>query len=392
MLNKKLMIIVICFLLILGSVLFFYGLKDMFAGKSSGIDHNLYKNENSDEPVISDSKNIAEGDNDPEQINNAESQNDISPVEVNDENIEETTNQTEENTDTSGETVSQPIDNKDNKEEANISEKQNDKETEPQNNNQNETNGQETGNIINILLLGIDRTTEREGSSISFSSDAIMLARIDMTRNKADILSIPRDSYVHIPIIDKKDKIAYSYSYGYIKGKEVKSTIETINALAGKPVVDYYFALDMGPIPGIVDELGGIEINVETDMIGPSGVSIPKGPQLLNGENILDYIRWRNSGDGDIGRIKRHHEILRAMFDKIASYDKGKLVELFAANEQYIDTDMGIEQILNLTNIISGFDNNDINFSILPGKPQTIDNISYWIIDGEEAKKLIGGI
>ena len=396
MLNKKLMIIVICFLLILGSVLFFYGLKDMFAGKSSGIEHNLYKNENSDEPVISDSKNDAEGDNDPEQINNAESQNDISPVEENYESMEgTTTNQTENNTDTSGETVSQPINDKDNKEETNNSEKQNDKEKEPQNNNSSETNvtdGQETGNTINILLLGIDRTADREESSISFSSDAIMLARIDMTHNKADILSIPRDSYVHIPIIDKKDKIAYSYSYGYIKGKEVKSTIETINSLAGKPVVDYYFAMDMGPIPGIVDELGGIEINVGTDMIGPSGVSIPKGPQLLNGENILDYIRWRNSGDGDIGRIKRHHTILRAIFDKIASYDIKKLVELFAANEQYIDTDMGIEQIVNLANMISGFKNEDIKFSILPGKPQTIDNISYWIIDEDEAGKLIGGI
>ena len=390
MLNRKLTLILICILLVLISILFFYVFKDVFAGKSSGIDHNLYKNENSDEPVIAvDSKNVAEGNNEPKQINNAESQNDIIPVEENGENMEETNNQTDDNTDNLEETISQTIGNADNEEEADSSEKRNDEETEPPNNNSSETNKQETGNTINILLLGIDRSAKRDESSISFSSDSIMLARIDMARNKADILSIPRDSYVHIPIIDKKDKIAYSYAYGFLKGKEVKSTIETINALAGKPVIDYYFALDMEPIPQIVDGLGGVEINEEN---APSGAGIPKEPQIINGENILSYIRWRNSDDGDIGRINRHHKILKAMFEKIFSYDKEKFVELFVINEQYIDTDMGIEQIVNLANIVSGFKNEDINFSILPGKPQTIDNISYWIIDEDEAKKLIGGI
>jgi len=264
--------------------------------------------------------------------------------------------------------------NTDNKEYSNIGEEKKDEETKPQNNTENTDK-------INILFLGIDRTAARDDRSISFSSDAIMLASIDIANKKADILSIPRDSYVHIPIINKKDKIAYSFAYGYIRGNAAKSTIDTINALAGNPVIDYYFSMDMEPIPQIVDELGGIEIYADTGMA-----------QIITGDNILDYIRWRYSEEGDIGRIKRHHAILRAMFGKITSYDKEKLLELLLVNEQYINTDMGIEQIVNLAGIIAEFDNEDIRFSILPGTPLTIDNVSYWIIDEDEAKKLIGGI
>lgn len=379
MLNRKLTLILICILLVLISILFFYVSKDMFARRSGGIDYKPVENDIVHEPAIPNNNN---GMGEEPGLNNTEIQNNNLLVE-NDDSGEEIIEQAADNIDTLSK------DSSENKEAARNSEKQNEHETEQPTDNANETKEQKKGDTINILLLGIDRIAPRVESSISFSSDSIMLASIDITNNKANILSIPRDSYVHIPIINKKDKIAYSYAYGFLKGKEVKSTIETINALAGKPVIDYYFALDMEPIPQIVDGLGGVEINEEN---APSGAGIPKEPQIINGENILSYIRWRNSDDGDIGRINRHHKILKAMFEKIFSYDKEKFVELFVINEQYIDTDMGIEQIVNLANIVSGFKNEDINFSILPGKPQTIDNISYWIIDEDEAKKLIGGI
>lgn len=382
MMNRKLTLIIICTLLVLLSVLFFYIFMDMFAKKSSGIEYKPFENDITYEPAIPDGNNAM---GEAPVFNNAEIQNNKS-LEGNGDGVEEIAEQETDNIDTLSK------DSTDNKETANNSEKQNDQETEPPTSNSNETKEQKKGDIINILLLGIDRIASRVESSISFSSDTIMLASIDITNNKASILSIPRDSYVHIPIINKKDKIAYSYAYGYVKGNAVKSTIDTINALAGNKLVDYYFAMDMEPIPQIVDELGGIEINSDVDMTDQSGTVIQNGQQIISGESILNYIRWRQSDDGDIGRINRHHKILKAMFKKITSYDKEKLVELFAANEQYINTDMGIEQILNLANIISELDNEDISFNILPGKAQTIDNISYWIIDEDEAKKFIGGI
>jgi len=366
MTNRKLTLIIICTLLAIISVLFFYGFRDIFARKSS-IDYNPYENENDHEPVVSIIDNNdtgADTGNNPDDLGfqneNISLNEDISPV--------------PDSTGTKKETTGPMTGNTDNKEYSNIGEEKKDEETKPQNNTENTDK-------INILFLGIDRTAARDDRSISFSSDAIMLASIDIANKKADILSIPRDSYVHIPIINKKDKIAYSFAYGYIRGNAAKSTIDTINALAGNPVIDYYFSMDMEPIPQIVDELGGIEIYADTGMA-----------QIITGDNILDYIRWRYSEEGDIGRIKRHHAILRAMFGKITSYDKEKLLELLLVNEQYINTDMGIEQIVNLAGIIAEFDNEDIRFSILPGTPQTIDNVSYWIIDEDEAKKLIGGI
>lgn len=239
-----------------------------------------------------------------------------------------------------------------------------------------------SANTVSILFLGIDRTEGREGTNISFASDTIMLARIDPDNRKMKALSIPRDAYVYIPLKDKMDKISYAYSFGYLEGKAVKSTIEAIEELLQKKqIIDYYFTLDMEPVPNIIDELGGIELDVEIDMKS-HGVNLSKGLQLLDGKSAFDYIHWRYGEDGDIGRIKRQHRFVKAMFKKLKnSIGKNELVEILASNEQYIDSDIGLEQMVNLFTLLSDMKEEDIKFSILPGEPDYINNVSYWIPD-----------
>lgn len=259
--------------------------------------------------------------------------------------------------------------------------------------NEKETSGPSkttAANTVNILFLGIDRTEEREETSISFGSDTIILAQIDLDKRKMKALSIPRDTYAYIPVRDKKDKICYAYAYGFLEGKAVKSAIDAISYLVqGARIVDYYFTLDMEPIPEMIDKLGGVELNVEIDMKS-HGADLSKGMQLLDGDSAFDYIHWRYAEDGDIGRIKRQQKFVMAMFSKLkTTAEKEELMNIILSNEQYIDSDMGIEQLANIIHFISDLGAEDIQFSILPGKADYMNNVSYWIPDEEKCNNIL---
>ena len=130
-----------------------------------------------------------------------------------------------------------------------------DKTTEKSNSNTTvkEDNSNE---VMTILFLGIDRTEERDESIGIFRSDTIMIARIDVANKSIKILSIPRDTYTYIPLIDKRDKINHAYAYGSLKGKGVISVFDAIEQFTEKPKIENYFLLEMEPIPDIIDDLG----------------------------------------------------------------------------------------------------------------------------------------
>ena len=204
------------------------------------------------------------------------------------------------------------------------------------------------------------------------------------------MLSIPRDTYAYIPVIDKMDKINSAYAYGFLKGKAVESTKDAINNLLKQPsLMDFFFTLDMEPIPDIIDELGGVEIDVEIDMQS-HGVNLSKGLQLLDGKSSFDYIRWRYGEDGDIGRIKRQHKFIKTMFTKFrANENKDTFINLLFSYDEYIDTDMELEQIVNLFDILRDIDEDNIMFYLLPGTTEIRNDVSYWIANENEIREAI---
>ena len=186
-----------------------------------------------------------------------------------------------------------------------------DKTTEKSNSNTTvkEDNSNE---VMTILFLGI------------FRSDTIMIARIDVANKSIKILSIPRDTYTYIPLIDKRDKINHAYAYGSLKGKGVISVFDAIEQFTEKPKIENYFLLEMEPIPDIIDDLGGIELDVEIDM-KTHGADLSKGYQLLDGKKAFDYIHWRYSSNGDIGRIERQHKFIKTLFKTTFKEDVTRL-------------------------------------------------------------------
>lgn len=246
-----------------------------------------------------------------------------------------------------------------------------------------------TNNTINILFLGIDRTIERDKTLKVFRTDTIILAAINLDTKNVQVLSIPRDTYAYIPCLKRQDKINHAYPKGGMNEKGIKSTIDAVNNFIKYTEVDYYFSLDMEPIPQIVDELGGVELEVETDM-KTYGANLSKGIQLLDGRKAFDYLHWRYSANGDIDRIKRQQKLIKAMFTKLR--DSGRLIsaaKLALSYSKYIKTDLSTKQLISLAAFAKDIQDGETSFYTIPGSPKYIDKISYWIPDEKKTDKLL---
>ncbi|MGY2083208.1 LCP family protein [Blastococcus sp. SYSU DS0539] len=166
---------------------------------------------------------------------------------------------------------------------------------------------------ITFLLVGSDTRSEgAQGVDPGGRSDAIMLARLSADRQHAQLISIPRDSWVDIPG-HGKNKINASYAFG---GPSL--LIQTVEQLT-EVRIDHYVAIDFEGLIQVTDDLGGVDVVVaETTRNGP--YTFEAGMNHLNGDEARWYLGQRYGlPGGDFDRVKRQQQYLRAMFDKLFS-------------------------------------------------------------------------
>lgn len=160
-----------------------------------------------------------------------------------------------------------------------------------------------------IYISGIDTY----GSITTVSrSDVNMIVTVNPNTKKILLTSIPRDYYVTLANMKKKDKLTHSG----IAGPE--NTVKTMAQFLGTDI-NYYARVNFTSLVTMVDALGGITVNVDQDF-SAGGYSYKLGPQQMNGEEALAYSRERHSfADGDNVRVKHQQDVLMAMLNKMMS-------------------------------------------------------------------------
>ena len=168
---------------------------------------------------------------------------------------------------------------------------------------------------VTFLLVGSDTRGETlEGEDPDGRSDAIMIARFSADRRHAQLISIPRDSWVDIPG-HGRNKINASYAFG---GPTL--LIQTVEQLT-QVRIDHYVAIDFDGLIQVTDDLGGVDVVLaETTTNGP--YTFPAGTNHLDGDQARWYLAQRKGlPGGDFDRVKRQQQYLRAMFGKLFSSD-----------------------------------------------------------------------
>lgn len=237
--------------------------------------------------------------------------------------------------------------------------------------------------VINILFIGYDKDTSREDTYNVFRTDTLILLTVYYKENRVVMTSVPRDSYVYIPIADQKARInSVPYFAQVYKTDTYEAICSTVSRLFGGVPVEHYMALDMDLFVEVIDLLGGIEYDVDVDVTDDGGrLLLSKGKQQLNGRKALQYVQFRGTSTADIGRVARQRKFLTAVFSELKSLDKlSKLPSVYSAVMDKLNTNLTYAQVVNLLSFASTkLESDAIEGYTFPGGFKS--GVSYWVID-----------
>ncbi len=241
---------------------------------------------------------------------------------------------------------------------------------------------------VNILVMGVDRVpgvSSKSKKALLGRTDTMILVRFDPNNDKVSMVSIPRDSRVDIPGVGIAKINDANVEGGAILSAKVVS--ETLNDIP----IDRYVRVTTDALQELVDLVGGIEVFVPEamhyeDVTQGLFIDLEPGWQTLNGEQAEHFSRFRNKRGGDIGRVQRQQILIKALRERLQSPTVlPKLPMLLRMMQQYIDTNLSLEEILALTNFTKELETEAVRMVLLPGRFSRIDEFqaSYWIIDSQ---------
>jgi LCP family protein required for cell wall assembly len=218
---------------------------------------------------------------------------------------------------------------------------------------------------INYLIVGSDtregltraeiRKLKVGGPEVAAGkrSDTMLLVHVSKKRDKAAIISIPRDSYALIPEHkNSQGKVipaAYSRINSAFNWGGAPLLIQTFEEMSGLRI-DHYIEVNFVGFVRMVDALGGVEICTKRDIDDPkSHLVLPAGRHVLDGVDSLKYVRTRYfDGLGDLGRMKRQQEFAGAMLRKATSagvlLNPVKMVDFIGSALDSVVTDEDLSQ------------------------------------------------
>ncbi len=241
---------------------------------------------------------------------------------------------------------------------------------------------------VNILVMGIDLPLNLPDNQVGDDvfagrSDTMLLVHLEPDSKTISMLSIPRDTRVDLPELGV-EKINYANAAGGAKlAAQVVS--QTLNGVS----IDRYLRVSTGAFRELVNLAGGIEVNVPyrmeyTDNTQKLKIDLHPGQQTLNGEQAEQFARFRNDADGDIGRVQRQQQVIRALKEKISSPAMvTKLPQAIELFRQYVDTNLTVEEMLAIADLGLELDQEGFQMVMLPGRFSTAAEsvASYWILD-----------
>lgn len=208
---------------------------------------------------------------------------------------------------------------------------------------------------MSFLLVGVDN---RKGSGGSMNSDVMMLVSLNPETRSATMVSIPRDLQLkprEFGLSSQKANYYYAYYYNKDRDTALTQTKKFFSSMFDLPI-DYMAVIDFDGFREVVDELNGIEIDVDMDMryvdnYDGTNINLKKGLQTLDGKETLDFLRYRKSNMGtqessDIARNERQQQVLSKLLEKMTSFGGitqwGGLLEIAGRNVQ---TDIPADQL-----------------------------------------------
>lgn len=245
----------------------------------------------------------------------------------------------------------------------------------------------EENDRVNILLLGMGGA----GHDGAYLADTILLLSIKPSTKQVSMISFPRDLVTPVSNWQKINSInAYAEQENPGSGGEV--TAQAIGELLQIPI-PYYIRVDFNGFVKVIDELGGVEVNVENtldDYSYPIGgqeenpdyyarfehLHIEKGLQKMDGELALKYARSRHAlgvEGSDFARARRQQLLLEAIKTQLLSeqtlLNPIMIEKLISEFNQNVSTNFNVWETIRLWSLTKDINRDQIINKVLSDAP-----------------------
>ena len=257
---------------------------------------------------------------------------------------------------------------------------------------------------IKVLILGVSTDTDAE------LTDTIMIASYNPNTQKANLLSIPRDTFTGKN--PKKAVASQKINSLYNINKTPDKTLAAVNELTGLDI-KYYVIVKTEALIKLVDAIGGVKFNVPmrmkyTDTSQDLVIDLEEGEQLIDGNKAEQLLRFRHNdyqkgvgmtsypseyGDNDFGRMRTQRDFIIATLKQTLKpsniFKIGQILEI--ANEN-VDTNLELSFVKDYIPYAVELDTENITSATLPGTTpdvSTTNGVSVFVADKKASKELI---
>ncbi|MHB8657284.1 MAG: LCP family protein [Solirubrobacteraceae bacterium] len=214
------------------------------------------------------------------------------------------------------------------------------------------------GNPQTLLIIGSDH---RAGASFATANtDTMMLVRLDPNSSTINVISIPRDLRVKIPVgrTVSVQKLNSAYSIG---GPNLLIRVLKQQVFPGLQI-SHIIDVNFGGFEALVDAIGCVYTDVDhryynnTAQTDYSSIDIEPGYQKLCGVPALQFVRFRHT-DSDLVRNARQQDFIRWAKDQYGPdqivSNREQLLSIFGAHTQTDGNLHTTDGLINLFDLVA---------------------------------------
>lgn len=257
---------------------------------------------------------------------------------------------------------------------------------------------------IKVLILGVSTDLDSQ------LTDTIMVASYNPNTQKANLLSIPRDSYTGKNTAKATASLKINALYNIEKTPE--KTLKAVNEITGLDI-KYYVIVKTEALIQLVDAIGGVEFNVPIDMkyddpTQDLHIDLKAGTQKLDGEKAEQVLRFRHSnpdkngvmstypseyGNDDFGRMRTQRDFISALLKQtLKPGNIFKLGEILEIAHKNVETNLELSYIKDYIPYAVEFNTDNLQTATLPGTTPDMkdtNNVSIFVINKKLSTELI---
>ncbi len=213
-------------------------------------------------------------------------------------------------------------------------------------------NDDELDKNIDLMMVGLDN--KKSVAKGLVEADSIIVASLRPNENVLDVNAINSDLTV-----DNKPLKKYDHQNLQIKVEELTEN-----------KITHYVYVDYSAFEKVIDEMGGIQVELEEDLVIPQlGLNLKAGENLLSGREALNYVRWYNYDINNNDRIKRQKQVLNAIIEKAMHgdimFDISSMFNTVVKTFSSVETNLSPTLITDIFNYLKKNNDLKINYRVI---------------------------